>query len=86
MTLMQVGDKVRRDQHSVIHEVKSVIRSTGSYRSIAETYCGKVEYASAFDLMSHDKNKVVETTCYRCKEEKKREEKRGEGGEENTNE
>jgi hypothetical protein len=78
MTLIQVGDKVRRDQHSVIHEVKSVIRSTGSYRSIAETYCGKVEYASAFDRMSHDKDKVVETTCYRCKEEKKREERREE--------
>jgi hypothetical protein len=70
MTLIEVGDKVKQDQHSVIHEVKSVIRSQGSFRSIVETYCGKVRYASAFDLMSYDKNKV-ETTCIRCKQERK---------------
>ena len=66
MTLI-VGDKVKQD-HSVIHEVKSVIRSQGSFRSIVETYCGKVNYASAWDLMSYEKK--VETTCIKCKQEK----------------
>jgi hypothetical protein len=50
-----------------------VIKATESYRSIVETFCGRTGYTSEFDLMSHDKNKVVETTCYRRKEEKKRE-------------
>lgn len=68
MTLIEVGDKVKQD-HSVIHEVKSVIRSQGSFRSIVETYCGKVNYASAWDLMSYEKKKV-ETTCIKCKQEK----------------
>jgi hypothetical protein len=68
MTLIEVGDRVRQDQHSVIHEVKSVIRAQGSFRSIVETCCGKTGYASAFDLMSYDKGKV-ETTCIRCKQE-----------------
>jgi hypothetical protein len=70
MTLIEVGDKVKQDQHSVIHEVKSVIRSQGSFRSIVETNCGKVGYASAFDLMSCDKkDKKIETTCIRCKQQ-----------------
>ena len=75
MTQIEVGDKVRQDQHSVIHEVKSVIRAQeGSFRSIVETYCGKTGYASAFDLMSyHDKGKKVETTCIKCKQHQQQE-------------
>jgi hypothetical protein len=71
MTLIEVGDKVRQDQHSVVHEVKLVIRAQeGSFRSIVETFCGKTGYASAFDLISNDKKgKKVETTCIKCKQQ-----------------